>query len=307
MKRSSETVRNTPQDQQLVPDGDPYRFPLRRAQLASVVRNALKEDHAFDDITTIATIASNRRARGMIVARSAGVIAGTPLALEAFRMLDPKVVARVDVPDGGEVDAGTPVMFISGHARSLLSAERVALNFMQRLSGIATLTAKYVKKVNGTRARIFDTRKTTPGWRLLEKYAVRCAGGMNHRLDLSDAILIKDNHLAALDGNIGLALKRVRKLAPEGARIEVECDRVEQVRQAIDAGADAVLLDNMTPDELRECVALAQGRAITEASGGIRLDTVRKVAETGVDWISIGALTHSAISLDIALDFETVL
>jgi nicotinate-nucleotide pyrophosphorylase (carboxylating) len=222
-------------------------------------------------------------------------------------MLDPKVVARVDVPDGGEVDAGTPVMFISGHARSLLSAERVALNFMQRLSGIATLTAKYVKKVNGTRARIFDTRKTTPGWRLLEKYAVRCAGGMNHRLDLSDAILIKDNHLAALDGNIGLALKRVRKLAPEGARIEVECDRVEQVRQAIDAGADAVLLDNMTPDELRECVALAQGRAITEASGGIRLDTVRKVAETGVDWISIGALTHSAISLDIALDFETVL
>jgi nicotinate-nucleotide pyrophosphorylase (carboxylating) len=307
MKRSSETVRNTPQDQQLVPDGDPYRFPLRRAQLASVVRNALKEDHAFDDITTIATIASNRRARGMIVARSAGVIAGTPLALEAFRMLDPKVVARVDVPDGGEVDAGTPVMFISGHARSLLSAERVALNFMQRLSGIATLTSKYVKKVNGTRARIFDTRKTTPGWRLLEKYAVRCAGGMNHRLDLSDAILIKDNHLAALDGNIGLALKRVRKLAPEGARIEVECDRVEQVRQAIDAGADAVLLDNMTPDELRECVALAQGRAITEASGGIRLDTVRKVAETGVDWISIGALTHSAISLDIALDFETVL
>jgi nicotinate-nucleotide pyrophosphorylase (carboxylating) len=307
MKRSSETVRNTPQDQQLVPDGDPYRFPLRRAQLASVVRNALKEDHAFDDITTIATIASNRRARGMIVARSAGVIAGTPLALEAFRMLDPKVVARVDVPDGGEVDAGTPVMFISGHARSLLSAERVALNFMQRLSGIATLTAKYVKKVNGTRARIFDTRKTTPGWRLLEKYAVRCAGGMNHRLDLSDAILIKDNHLAALDGNIGLAVKRVRKLAPEGARIEVECDRVEQVRQAIDAGADAVLLDNMTPDELRECVALAQGRAITEASGGIRLDTVRKVAETGVDWISIGALTHSAISLDIALDFETVL
>ena len=307
MKRSSQTVRNTPDDQQLVPDGDPYRFPLRRAQLANVVRAALKEDHAFDDITTIATIASNRRARGMIVARGTGVIAGTPLALETFRMLDPKVVARVDVADGGEVEEGTPIMFISGHARSLLSAERVALNFMQRLSGIATLTSKYVKKVKGTRARIFDTRKTTPGWRLLEKYAVRCAGGMNHRLDLSDAILIKDNHLAALDGNIELALKRVRKLAPEGARIEVECDRVDQVRQAIDAGADAVLLDNMSPDELRECVALAQGRAITEASVGIRLDTVRKVAETGVDWISIGALTHSAISLDIALDFETVL
>jgi nicotinate-nucleotide pyrophosphorylase (carboxylating) len=306
MKRSSQTVRNTPDDQQLVQDGDPYRFPLRQTQLTAVVRNALKEDHAFDDITTIATVASNRRARGMIIARATGIIAGTPLALAAFRLLDPKVIARVDVPDGGEVEAGTPIMFISGHARSILSAERVALNFMQRLSGIATLTSRYVERVKGTRARIFDTRKTTPGWRLLEKYAVRCGGGMNHRLDLSDAILIKDNHLAALDGNIELALKRVRKLAPEGARIEVECDHVEQVRRAIEAGADAVLLDNMTPDELKECVAFAQGRALTEASGGINLETVRRVAQTGVDWISIGALTHSAISLDIALDFETV-
>lgn len=306
MKRSSQTVRNTPGDQQLVPDGDPLRFPLRRAQLASVVRGALKEDHAFDDITTIATVASNRRARGMMVARAPGIIAGTPLALAALRMIDPNVVVRVDVPDGGEVEPGTPVMFVSGHARSLLSAERVALNFMQRLSGIATLTSKYVAKVRGTRARIFDTRKTTPGWRLLEKYAVRCGGGMNHRLDLSDAILIKDNHLAALNGNIALAVKRVRRLAPEGARIEVECDQVAQVSQALDAGADVVLLDNMSPDELRECVKLAQGRALTEASGGITLETVKRVADTGVDWISIGALTHSAISLDIALDFETV-
>jgi nicotinate-nucleotide pyrophosphorylase (carboxylating) len=306
MTRSPQTVRNTPDEPQLVPDGDPHRFPLRRTQLASVVRTALKEDHAFDDITTIATVASNRRARGMIVARAAGVIAGTPLALAAFRMLDPNVVVRVDVADGGEVEPGTPIMFVSGHARALLSCERVALNFMQRLSGIATLTARYVKKVRGTRARIFDTRKTTPGWRLLEKYAVRCGGGMNHRLDLSDAILIKDNHLAALDGNIGLAVKRVRRLAPDGARIEVECDRVEQVSAALGAGADAVLLDNMTPDELRECVQLANGRALTEASGGISLETVKRVAETGVDWISIGALTHSAISLDIALDFETV-
>ncbi|MGI8844342.1 MAG: carboxylating nicotinate-nucleotide diphosphorylase [Gemmatimonadaceae bacterium] len=306
MRRSSKTVRNTPDDQQLVAAGDPQRFPLRRAQLESVVRAALKEDHAFDDITTIATVASNRRARGMIVARAAGIIAGTPLALAAFRMLDPKVVVRVDVTDGGTVEPGTPIMFISGHARSLLSSERVALNFMQRLSGIATLTSRYVAKVAGTRARIFDTRKTTPGWRLLEKYAVRCGGGMNHRLDLSDAILIKDNHLAALEGNIPLALKRVRRLAPEGARIEIECERVEQVRAALDAGADVVLLDNMTPEELSECVELAQGRALTEASGGINLQTVRRVAETGVDWISIGALTHSAISLDIALDFETV-
>jgi nicotinate-nucleotide pyrophosphorylase (carboxylating) len=306
MTRSPQTVRNTRNEPRLVPDGDPQRFPLRRTQLASVVRTALKEDHAFDDITTIATVASNRRARGMIIARAPGVIAGTPLALAVFRMLDPNVVVRVDVPDGGEVEPGTPIMFVSGHARALLSSERVALNFMQRLSGIATLTARYVQKVRGTRARIFDTRKTTPGWRLLEKYAVRCGGGMNHRLDLSDAILIKDNHLAALDGNIALAVKRVRKLAPDGARIEVECDRIEQVRAAIESGVDVVLLDNMSTDELRECVALAEGRALTEASGGITLETVKRVAETGVDWISIGALTHSAISLDIALDFETV-
>ncbi len=306
MTRSQQSTRKAPEEPQYVADGDPHRFPLRRNQVTSVVRTALKEDQAFDDITTIATVASNRRARGMIVARGNGVIAGTPLAVAAFRTLDPNVVVRVDVPDGGEVEPGTLIMFVSGHARALLSAERVALNFMQRLSGIATLTNRYVRRVRGTRARIFDTRKTTPGWRLLEKYAVRCGGGMNHRLDLSDAILIKDNHLAALDGNISLAVKRVRRLAPEGARIEVECDRVEQVKAALDAGADAVLLDNMSPDELRECVAMADGRALTEASGGITIETVKRVAETGVDWISIGALTHSAISLDIALDFETV-
>ena len=282
-------------------------FPLTTEELRSLVRAALDEDGAFNDLTTTATVLSNRRARGHLVARGSGVVAGIPLAVEAFCQLDPKVTIRIDAEDGTRVVRGTSVLFLSGHARALLSAERVALNFMQRLSGIATLTRQFVDAVAGTGAKIYDTRKTTPGWRLLEKYAVRCAGGMNHRLDLSDAILIKDNHLAALDGNIELALKRVRKLAPEGARIEVECDRVDQVRQAIDAGADAVLLDNMSSDELRECVTIAQGRALTEASGGIRLDTVRKVAETGVDWISIGALTHSAISLDIALDFETVL
>lgn len=306
MTPSQQSTRTAPDVQQFVADGDPHRFPLRPTQLASVARSALKEDQAFDDITTIATVASNRRARGMIVARGTGVIAGIPLAVTAFRLLDPNVVVRVDVTDGGVVEPGTPIMFVSGHARALLSAERVALNFMQRLSGIATLTARYVRRVRGTRARIFDTRKTTPGWRLLEKYAVRCGGGMNHRLDLSDAILIKDNHLASLDDNIGLAVKRVRRLAPEGARIEVECERVEQVRSALDAGADVILLDNMGTDVLKECVALAEGRALTEASGGITLDTVKRVAETGVDWISIGALTHSAISLDIALDFETM-
>jgi nicotinate-nucleotide pyrophosphorylase (carboxylating) len=290
----------------LVDDGDPYRFPLRPRQLTTVVRGALREDRAFDDLTTIATVATNRRARGMIVAREAGVIAGVPLALAVLRALDPNVVARVDAPDGTHVEAGTSVMFVSGHARALLSAERVALNFMQRLSGIATLTSKYVHAVRGTRARIFDTRKTTPGWRLLEKYAVRCGGGMNHRLDLSDAILIKDNHLSALDGNIAIAVKRVRKLAPAGARVEVECDRLDQVKAALDAGAEAVLLDNMSIEDLASAVALANGRAITEASGGISLASVKKIAATGVDWISIGALTHSAVSLDVALDFESL-
>ena len=299
--------RITPGFQDAVVSDDPLRFPLDRRQLTSIVRNALREDNAFHDITTIATIVSNRRARGTIVARRAGVIAGVPFALTAFRMLDPKVAIRVDVDDGGVVEEGTPIMFISGHARALLSAERAALNFMQRLSGIATLTSKYVEAVKGTRARIFDTRKTTPGWRLLEKYAVRAGGGVNHRLDLSDAVLIKDNHIAALDGDIARAVQRVREMVPDDTRVEVECDSKEQVRAALEAGADVVLLDNMSPTLLRQCVALAKEHdAITEASGGITLDTVREVAKTGVDWISVGALTHSAAALDLALDFETL-
>ncbi|HEU4564724.1 MAG TPA: carboxylating nicotinate-nucleotide diphosphorylase [Gemmatimonadaceae bacterium] len=298
--------RITPLNSDAIAPKDPLRFPLDKRRLTTIVRGALREDNAFDDITTIATVVSTRRARGTVVARGSGVIAGVPFALTAFAMLDPKVAIRVDVDDGGVVEPGTAVMFVSGHARALLSAERVALNFMQRLSGIATLTSKFVDAVRGTRARILDTRKTTPGWRLLEKYAVRAGGGMNHRLDLSDAILIKDNHIAALDGNIALAVKRVRKMAPAGARIEVECENREQVEAALAAGADVVLLDNMTPAQLRECVKLAKGRALTEASGGITLETVRAVAESGVDWISIGALTHSAPVLDLALDFETL-
>ena len=299
--------RITPMSQDAVVADDPLRFPLDRRHLNAIVRNALKEDNAFHDITTIATIVSNRRARGTIVARRGGVVAGVPFALTAFRMLDPKVAIRVDVDDGGVVQEGTPIMFISGHARALLSAERVALNFMQRLSGIATLTAKYVDAVRGTRARIFDTRKTTPGWRLLEKYAVRAGGGVNHRLDLSDAVLIKDNHIAALDGDIARAVQRVRELVPEDTRVEVECDSKEQVRAALEAGADVVLLDNMSPALLRQCVAMAKEHdAVTEASGGITLDTVREVAKTGVDWISVGALTHSPAALDLALDFETL-
>lgn len=279
-------------------------FPLTARQTTTLVRAALTEDRAFDDVTTIATVVSNRRAHARMVFRGAGVVAGLPLAIEAFRQLDPKVAIRIDAADGTSVGALTPVLIISGHARALLSAERVALNFVQRLSGIASLTKRYVDAVRGTRSRILDTRKTTPGWRKLEKYAVRCGGGVNHRLNLATAVLIKDNHLAALNGDVALAVKRARKLAPPGTPIEVECDRLEQVEAALAAGADELLLDNMPPDRLAECVRVVAGRAVTEASGGVTLATVRAIAESGVDRISVGALTHSAPALDVALDFE---
>jgi len=280
------------------------RFPLKQEALTKLVRDALDEDGAFNDITTIATVVSDRRSRATLVARANGVICGVPLALEAFRTLDAKVSMRIDHEDGASVRAGDAVLFLTGHVRALLSAERVALNYLQRLSGIASLTAKYVEAVKGTNAKILDTRKTTPGWRVLEKYAVRSGGGTNHRMDLSTGVLIKDNHLAALDGDIVTAVSRARELAPKGVKIEVECDSLDQVKLATDAGADIILLDNMSPALMTECVRAVDGRAILEASGGVNLATVRSIAETGIDWISVGALTHSAPSLDLALDFE---
>ena len=280
------------------------RFPYSQADLHTLVKSALDEDGAFNDLTTIATVVSDRHARGRLVARAPGVLCGVALALEAFRTLDPKVTMRVDMEDGLRLEVGDSILYLSGHARALLAAERVALNFMQRLSGVASMTARYVDAVRGTRARILDTRKTTPGWRLLEKYAVRTGGGTNHRLNLSTAVLIKDNHLASVDGDVALAVRRARDLAPVGTKVEVECDRLEQVQAALDAKADIVMLDNMTTAQMAECVRLVAGRAITEASGGVNLETVRAIAETGVDWISVGALTHSAPALDLALDFE---
>ena len=280
------------------------RFPYHQNDLRNLVRAALDEDEAFNDLTTIATVVSDRHARGQLVARGEGVICGVPLAVEAFRQLDPKVTIRVDLEDGARVRKGSNVLYLSGHARALLGAERVALNYMQRLSGIASLTAKYVDAVKGTKAKILDTRKTTPGWRLLEKYAVRAGGGTNHRLNLSAAVLIKDNHLAAVDGDVALAVRRARDLAPVGTKIEVECDRMEQVQAAVEANADIVMFDNMQPDEMARCVQLVAGRAITEASGRVRLENVRAIAEAGVDWISVGSLAHSAPALDLALDFE---
>jgi nicotinate-nucleotide pyrophosphorylase (carboxylating) len=279
-------------------------FPLTAKETRAIVAAALEEDNTRHDITTVATVVSDRRARCRLVARQSGVIAGLRLACDAFEQLDKAVTIRIDHDDGSKVRAEIPVMFLSGHARGLLSAERVALNFVQHLSGIATLTARYVEAVAGTGAHILDTRKTTPGFRRLEKYAVRAGGGLNHRMDLSSAVLIKDNHLAAVDGNIGVAVKRARAAAPAGIKVEVECDRLDQVEAALDAGADVIMLDNMQLTDLREAVKLVEGRAVTEASGGVTLDSVRRIAETGVNWISVGALTHSAPALDLALDFD---
>ena len=279
-------------------------FPLTKKETTTIVAAALQEDDTKHDITTAATVLSNRRARCRLVARQNGVIAGIPLAVEAFEQLDPAVTIRIEHDDGTFLDPATPVMFLSGHARGLLSAERVALNFVQRLSGIATLTAKYVEAIRGTGAHILDTRKTTPLFRKLEKYAVRAGGGMNHRMDLASAVLIKDNHLAAVDGDINIAVKRARAVGPAGIKVEVECDTLAQVKAAFDAGADVIMLDNMPLMDMREAVKLIDGKAVIEASGGVNLETVRRIAETGVNWISVGALTHSAPALDLALDFD---
>lgn len=282
----------------------PSGFPLGQEELARVVRAALDEDQAFNDVSTLATVASTRSVSSAIVARGNGVICGLPLAMEAFRQLDSRTTQHIGAEDGTRVNRGTEVLCLSGPARGILSAERVALNYMQRLSGIATLTAQFVDLVRGTDVKVLDTRKTTPGWRQLEKYAVRTGGGTNHRLDLQAGVLIKDNHLAALGGDINEAVTRSRALVAEGTPIEVECDSLDQVRDALNAGADWVLLDNMSIAQLEAAVKLCAGKAVTEASGGVTLETVRRIAETGVDRISIGALTHSAPALDLALDFE---
>jgi nicotinate-nucleotide pyrophosphorylase (carboxylating) len=283
---------------------DGLHFPLTRDQLVARVRDALEEDGAFNDITTIATVRSDRRARAALVARQGGTVAGIPFALETFRALDPKVSMRVDTEDGRRAMRGETVIYITGHARAMLSAERVALNFMMRLSGIATLTSRYVDAVRGTGVRILDTRKTTPGWRSLEKYAVRAGGGTNHRMDLASSVLIKDNHLAAVDGQVEIAIRRARELAPPGAKVEIECITVDQVAAAAAAGANIILLDNMPLELMRECVKVTAHRAELEASGGVTLENVRAIAASGVDMISVGALTHSAAALNLALDFE---
>lgn len=270
----------------------------------ALIRAALDEDAAFRDVTTLATISADAQARASLRARQPGVVAGVDCVRATFQMLH--AACRIDVVngDGSRVGAGETVLVVSGPARAVLSGERVALNFIQRLSGVATLTARYVGAVSGTRARILDTRKTTPGWRVLEKAAVRAGGGTNHRMDLASASLIKDNHLLAVGGDVARAVALVRTALPPGAEVEVEADTINQVEAALAAGAERILLDNMSLETMRECVALVAGRARLEASGGVNLTTVRAIAETGVDDISVGALTHSAPALDLGLDFD---
>ena len=280
---------------------------LSEQEIRQAVQQALAEDIGSGDVTTLATVPEGATAHAIMRAREPLVVAGLALAECAFREASAEVQVELPVKDGRRVSEGGVLMNIRGPTQAILCAERVALNFVQRLSGIATLTAQFVEAISNTDARILDTRKTTPGWRCFEKYAVLCGGGRNHRFGLYDMVLIKDNHLAALKGEspnaIAAAVRRAREKHPE-LKIEVEADTLEQVEQAVEAGADVVLLDNMTLLQLRLAVQRCKGRAQTEASGGVNLATVRAIAETGVNFISVGALTHSARAVDIGLDFQ---
>lgn len=280
---------------------------LSGEEIKRAVQLALAEDLGSGDATTLAMVPESSTGRAVMRAREPLVVAGLALAEAAFQELSPEVRCQRMAEDGQQVPENGVLLRISGPARALLSAERVALNFVQRLSGIATMASRFVEAIRGTRAQVLDTRKTTPGWRRLEKYAVTCGGGRNHRFGLFDMVLVKDNHLAVLQSEspnaVTAAVKRARAAYPQ-LKVEIEADTLEQAVQAAEAGADLILLDNMKPEQLRVAVERIGGRAQTEASGGVSLATIRGIAESGVDFISVGALTHSARAVDIGLDFE---
>jgi nicotinate-nucleotide pyrophosphorylase (carboxylating) len=267
--------------------------------LERVVHAALAEDVGAGDVTTEATVAADAVGSAALLVKEPGVVCGLRAAETTFRALDPEIRFEAFASDGDVVEPPAIVARVTGSERAILTGERVALNFLGRLSGIATLTRRFVEAVEGTGVSVLDTRKTTPGLRALEKHAVACGGGRNHRFGLDDAVLVKDNHLQAA-GSIRRAVELVR--AASDLSVEVECETLDDVREALDVGVDAILLDNMTLAELRESVALTAGRARLEASGGVSLDTIHAIAETGVDEISVGALTHSAPSLDVSLE-----
>jgi nicotinate-nucleotide pyrophosphorylase (carboxylating) len=278
-----------------------YRVPIE------LIKHALEEDGAYVDITTLSTVPEEQESEARMLARQAGVVVGMAIVAAAFRLLDERVSVEILVEEGASVQEGAILLQLHGPSRAILSAERVALNFMGRLSGIATLTARCTRAVEGTQARILDTRKTTPGLRSLEKMAVQLGGGQNHRFGLSDGVLIKDNHIKAA-GGIAQAVSAAQKAAPHLLKIEVECETLVEVQQALEAGADVVLLDNMDIEMMREAVGLIRRqspRVLIEASGNIGTNQERlaAVAATGVDFISLGALTHSAPNFDISLEF----
>jgi len=274
----------------------------RSKGITEILERALAEDVGAGDLTTEATVPEGLEATGSFLAKGALVVAGLPLVERLYEMLDPAIRFQPLAADGGLVARGA-LAEVRGDARVLLRAERTALNFLQRLSGIATATRRFVLRLEGTHARLLDTRKTTPGLRILERYAVRAGGGTNHRFGLYDAVLIKENH-AQLAGGVAEAVRRARERYGASQKIEVEVRDDAEVRQGLEAGADVLLLDNMTPDEVRHCLRLIQGRAVVEVSGGVTLENIRDYAEAGVDFISVGALTHSAPATDISFDLQ---
>lgn len=276
-------------------------------QIDDIIRRALAEDAPWGDVTSEVFLPEGATASAALVAREPGVFSGGDVFARTFELVDPLTTVELGLEDGEPFSAGVVLARVEGSARSVLRGERIALNLVQRMSGIATLTARYVEAVAGTGARIVDTRKTTPGLRVLERQAVRDGGGRNHRFSLSDAVMAKDNHLAVLAESgvsVGDAIRLARSRIGHTVHLEVEVDRIAQIEEVVAAGVDTIMLDNFTPDQLREGVALVAGRALIEASGGVNLDTVRAIAETGVDVISVGALTHSVRALDLGLDLS---
>ncbi|MDF2682602.1 MAG: nadC [Brevibacillus sp.] len=275
-----------------------------KRELQRKIEQWLHEDLGFGDITTMSTIPESEQGVGILYAKEAGIVAGLQIAQQVFATVDPDLIFTAKVEEGARVEYGQQIAEVSGSVRSILSGERLALNLMQRLSAIATKTSEYVQTVAGTKARVVDTRKTTPGMRFLEKYAVRVGGGHNHRFALYDAVMIKDNHIKGA-GGIAQAVAAARAAIPHTMTVEVEAETLGQVQEALDAGADIIMLDNMSNEQMVEAVQLIAGRAVVEASGGVNLETIGSIAKTGVDVISVGALTHSVKAFDISLDLNT--
>ena len=271
--------------------------------LNDLIEKSLKEDVGTGDITTLSTIPADKTITGRFIAKETGILCGTEVVRAVFAFVDPTIELNFVNRDGDKIEKGNVIATVSGLARSILTGERLALNLLQHMSGVATRTSEAVEKVKGTKARIADTRKTTPGLRVLEKYAVKCGGGSNHRFNLADGVLIKDNHIEAA-GGITAAVEMARRNIPHTLKIEVEIETIEQLNEALAAGADIIMLDNMSNEDMKKAVEIVAGRAITEASGNMGEKDLRAVAETGVDIISIGALTHSVKALDISLKFK---